>query len=168
MMPEVQNQPEKKQQNGPSRRSTLGAIVMVLNLGVLASLAAPAVRFVLSPLSRRSKLKWVDVLGDDQLAEGETREVSYTIPIVDGYQTVERKYTVYLHRTPSGVKCFDPACTHLGCRITFQGDQQRYFCPCHGGVFDKEGKVVSGPPPTGLVQHPVKIERGRILIGRKV
>ncbi|MGE0001297.1 MAG: ubiquinol-cytochrome c reductase iron-sulfur subunit [Fimbriimonadaceae bacterium] len=153
---------------GSTRRTALGVIVTVLNVGVLASLAVPAARFVLAPLSRRSKLQWVDVMGDTELAEGETREVTYTVPVVDGYQTVDRKYSVYLHRNQGAVQCFDPACTHLGCRITFQDEKQRYFCPCHGGVFDEQGKVVSGPPPTGLVEHPVKIKAGRIMVGRKV
>lgn len=151
-----------------TRRSVLGWLVTGINLAVVAALAVPAVKFVVSPLGKKSKEKWIDILAEAELREGETREVAYTIPIKDGYQTVERKYTVYLHRTAEGVKCFDPACTHLGCRIKFQDDQRRYFCPCHGGVFSEEGKVVSGPPPTGLVEHPVKVENGRILVSRSV
>lgn len=151
-----------------TRRSVLGWLVTAINLAVVAALAVPAVKFVVSPLGKKSKEKWIDILAEAELREGETREVAYTIPIKDGYQTVERKYTVYLHRSPDGLKCFDPACTHLGCRIKFQDDQRRYFCPCHGGVFSEEGKVVSGPPPTGLVEHPVKVENGRILVSRSV
>lgn len=151
-----------------TRRSVLGWLVTGINLAVMAALAVPAVKFVVSPLSRKSKEKWVDILGEGDLNEGETREVSYVISIQDGYQTVDRKYTVYLHRTADGFKCFDPACTHLGCKIKFQDDQRRYFCPCHGGVFSEEGKVVSGPPPSGLVEHPVKVENGRILVSRQV
>lgn len=152
----------------PSRRSMLGWMVTGINVAVVAALAVPAVKFVASPLSHRSKEKWVDVLGEDELNEGETREVHYVIPIVDGYQTVDRAYTVYLHRNAEGLKCFDPACTHLGCRVKFQDDQHRYFCPCHGGVFSEDGKVVSGPPPKGLIEHPVKVENGRIFVSRQV
>lgn len=151
-----------------SRRKALGWLVTAINLVVAGALAIPAIRFAVGPLNRRSKEEWVDVLGDGDLAVGQTREVAYVLKIVDGYQTVERKYTVYLHRSQDGLKCFDPACTHLGCRIKFQNDQRRYFCPCHGGVFDERGKVVSGPPPTGLVEHPVKVENGRIYVGRTV
>lgn len=152
----------------PSRRRVLGWLVTLINVGVLASLAVPALQFVAAPLKRRAKDRWVDVLAESDLAIGQTKEVAYTIPVVDGYQTVDRKYTVYLHRDEQGVKCFDPACTHLGCKIKFQDDQRRYFCPCHGGVFTEDGKVVSGPPPTGLVEHPVKTENGRIFVSRKV
>lgn len=151
-----------------SRRTILGWLVTAINLGVFAALAGPAVRFVVSPLGRRSKEQWVDVIAESDVKLGETREVTYALEVRDGYQTVKRNYTVYLHRDETGFKCFDPACTHLGCRIKFQDDQRRYFCPCHGGVFSEDGKVVSGPPPKGLVEHPVKVENGRILVARKV
>jgi|CXWL01.1.fsa_nt_gi menaquinol-cytochrome c reductase iron-sulfur subunit len=151
-----------------SRRTALGWLVTGINIAVGLALAIPVVRFAVSPISTKLTERWMPVLDDTDLALGQTREVSYVMNIVDGYQAVDRKYTVYLHRSESGVKCFDPACTHLGCKINFQDDQKRYFCPCHGGVFDELGKVVSGPPPSGLVEHPVKIENGKIFVSRKV
>lgn len=152
----------------PTRRSVLGWMVTGINVAVLAALAVPGVRFILAPLGKRASNKWIDVLGEEELEIGQTREVSFMMNVRDGYQSVDRKYSVYLHRTEEGLKCFDPACTHLGCRIKFQDDQRRYFCPCHGGVFGEDGKVVSGPPPKGLVEHPVKVEQGRIYVSRQV
>lgn len=152
----------------PSRRSVLGWLVTAINVGVGAALAVPAIRFVTAPLGHRLTETWVDVMADSDLKTGQTREAKFSLQVRDGYHTVERNYTVYLHRDHAGnVKCFDPACTHLGCRVKFQDEQRRYFCPCHGGVFDEAGKVVSGPPPTGLVEHPVRVENGRILISRR-
>jgi len=55
-------------------------------------------------------------------------------------------------------------CTHLGCRVRWISDQQQFFCPCHNAVFNKEGDVVSGPPPRPLDQYPVKVEDGQIFI----
>ena len=138
-------------------------MVTGINLAVAAALLVPATKFILSPLSRRSKEKWVDVLGEGELLEGETREVSYLIKVNDGYQEVDRKYTVYLYKSSDGIKCFDP-----GCRITYQKDKSRYFCPCHGGIFSEQGAVISGPPPTGLLEHGVKVKDGRILVSRQV
>jgi menaquinol-cytochrome c reductase iron-sulfur subunit len=151
-----------------SRRKVLGWLVTGINLAVVTALAVPAMKFVLAPLSSKSKDKWVDVLDDGSLADGETREVNFVLSVKDGYQTTERKYTVYLYRGPDGLKCFDPACTHLGCRIKFQNGERRYFCPCHGGVFAENGRVVSGPPPRGLVEHPVMVKGGRIYVSRQV
>ena len=41
-------------------------------------------------------------------------------------------------------------CTHLACRVRWIADREQFFCPCHNGVFDKEGNVVSGPAPRPL------------------
>ena len=55
-------------------------------------------------------------------------------------------------------------CTHLGCRVRWVSDQGKFFCPCHNGVFDKDGNVVSGPPPRPLDRYDVKVEDGQIFI----
>jgi Rieske Fe-S protein len=37
-------------------------------------------------------------------------------------------------------------CPHLGCQVRWEGQNNRYFCPCHSGTFDPEGKATGGPP----------------------
>lgn len=152
----------------PPRRRVLGWLVAVMNLAVGAVVIGPVLGFVASPMRRRAKATWVPVTDDSALATGQTKEVQYFMRVRDGYSEVDRKYTVFLHRYADRVVAFDPACTHLGCRITWVGDKNRYLCPCHGGVFDPDGKVVSGPPPKPLDAYPVKVENGKIWIQRKV
>lgn len=41
---------------------------------------------------------------------------------------------------------FSNVCPHLGCHVHYQPSKQRFFCPCHNGVFDLEGRPISGPP----------------------
>lgn len=60
-------------------------------------------------------------------------------------------------------------CTHAGCETLWDGSSQEFHCPCHGGVFDREGRPVSGPPvrPLGrlgteLVGDSVRIVRPSI------
>ena len=86
----------------------------------------------------------------------------------DDFGMADRRYTVFLRRYENTVLAFDPACTHLGCRIKHSTEQNRYLCPCHGGVFDEDGKVVSGPPPKPLEQHPTKVEGGKIWVYKEV
>lgn len=57
-------------------------------------------------------------------------------------------------------------CTHLGCRARWVSDQEQFYCPCHAGVFDREGYVVSGPPPRPLDRYEVRVEDGQIFIGQ--
>ncbi len=157
--------PEKPVQ---SRRTFLGWAVTALNVLVGAVLAVPALKFVASPLGDKLEERWFDLMPEGDLEIGQTKEARFSALIQDGYQKVERSYTVYVHRGEDGYKCFDPACTHLGCKIKFEDDKRRYFCPCHGGVFDEKGSVLSGPPPKGLIEHPVKVENGMIKVSRMV
>ncbi len=55
-------------------------------------------------------------------------------------------------------------CSHLGCRVRWIADQDGFFCPCHNAVFNKEGQVVSGPPPRPLDRFEVKVEDDQLFL----
>lgn len=152
----------------PKRRTVLGWLVAAINLAVGSVVVGPVLGFIGGPLQRRSSSKWVRLLGESEIAVGETKEVAFLVRIKDGYSEVDRKYTVFLRRYEDRYVAFDPACTHLGCRVKWADAKGQYLCPCHGGVFDGDGKVVSGPPPRGLETHPVKVEGGQIWIQKQV
>ena len=59
-------------------------------------------------------------------------------------------------------------CPHLGCRVHWEAHNRRFFCPCHNGEFDAQGKPVSGPPKAAeqeLSRYPIKVEAGLLYIG---
>ena len=59
-------------------------------------------------------------------------------------------------------------CPHLGCQVHWEGQNDRFFCPCHNGVFSPDGEPVSGPPADSgqtLPQYPLKVESGLLFIG---
>ena len=58
-------------------------------------------------------------------------------------------------------------CPHLGCQVHWQPGEKRFFCPCHNGTFDPEGRALSGPPfeaGQSLGRYPLKIEDGVLFI----
>ena len=55
-------------------------------------------------------------------------------------------------------------CTHLGCRTSYDREKKLILCPCHGGVYDRQGHVLSGPPPAPLPTLPTRIEGGQVLV----
>ena len=44
----------------------------------------------------------------------------------------------------------DPVCTHAGCIVNFNTAEKSWDCPCHGGRYDIDGNVLTGPPPKNL------------------
>lgn len=69
-------------------------------------------------------------------------------------------------RTSSGqLRAFDTKCSHAGCNVRFEGT--RFVCPCHGGIYDMDGKNVSGPPPKPLRELAVAEDNGAIFVSRK-
>ena len=55
-------------------------------------------------------------------------------------------------------------CTHLGCSVTWEADEGRFFCPCHASSFDIHGDVENPPAPRALDTFPVTIEGGQVLV----
>lgn len=71
----------------------------------------------------------------------------------------ERHPAVLLRIGERDVVAFSQKCTHLGCVVYYQTDEQRWHCPCHNGNFDtRTGAVVSGPPtrPLGRIDTEIR------------
>ena len=63
------------------------------------------------------------------------------------------------------LRAFSAVCTHLGCIVKWQPtDHHAIYCECHGGMFNREGQVVGGPPPRALPQYPVEVRDGQVFI----
>jgi cytochrome b6-f complex iron-sulfur subunit len=83
----------------------------------------------------------------------------------DGYQRVIDRRAVFLVRTGDTVTALDSTCTHLGCRVSWNSESQQLKCPCHGGTYDREGQVTSGPPPAPLARFTTRVEPdGRVMV----
>ena len=67
---------------------------------------------------------------------------------------------VWLVRQRDGnVTAFTTICPHLGCPINFDGANNQFSCPCHGGTFDRMGKRLDpakNPAPRGMDELEVK------------
>jgi glycine/D-amino acid oxidase-like deaminating enzyme/nitrite reductase/ring-hydroxylating ferredoxin subunit len=48
------------------------------------------------------------------------------------------------------VTALNPVCTHAKCIVSFNPAEKSWDCPCHGGRFNVDGKVLTGPPRADL------------------
>ena len=58
-------------------------------------------------------------------------------------------------------------CPHLGCQVRWEEQNNRFFCPCHNGVFDPRGNPLEGPPAQAnqqLIRFPLKVENGLLFM----
>lgn len=62
--------------------------------------------------------------------------------------TYQGKPQIYALRT---------VCTHLGCIVIWQENQQRFKCPCHGSGFYKDGVNYEGPAPRPLERYAIHL-----------
>ncbi|CAA7600069.1 Rieske 2Fe-2S subunit signature [Acididesulfobacillus acetoxydans] len=56
-------------------------------------------------------------------------------------------------------------CTHLQCAVNWVAAVGKFMCPCHGGVYDIRGQVLSGPPPKALPRRVIKIIGDSVQVG---
>lgn len=136
--------------------------------GAQAILAAliiiPGIRYFIQPLYDKVQSQRIQ-LGDLRaLPEDEPTRVNYSILQRAGYDISKQNDFVYALREDNQVKVFSPVCTHMGCNVAWNEQNQEFECPCHGGKYNKNGEVIAGPPPKPLHQYPVEVDQGTVWI----
>ena len=147
-----------------NRRGFLVRIIQTVHAVMGATLAFVVGGAVVAPSFTRKKDSWLKAGNLGGLAEGTPRPVTLRVARADGATEVIDRRIVYLVKNGSDVHVLDSTCTHLGCRTRFNPESKRIECPCHGGVYDAAGNVVSGPPPSPLQRLPVRIENDEVLV----
>jgi menaquinol-cytochrome c reductase iron-sulfur subunit len=131
----------------------------------------PVVGFALAPIFDRPQEKWEGVGSPDEFSDDTYRQA--VITQVDGVGD-SGKTTVYvrqgsadLDEDPNEYIAISTRCAHLGCPVRFFPSAGNFICPCHGGVYDFEGKVIGGPPvrPLDRFQTRVNETSGELEIG---
>jgi Rieske Fe-S protein len=75
----------------------------------------------------------------------------------DGWMETRKQSVVFIEKDGDGYRALSATCTHLGCRVNWDAASAHYKCPCHGGVYDRQGNVVAGPPPMPLTKVNVRV-----------
>ncbi len=137
----------------PSRRAFLSNLV----LGVAATLGAAtlAQRFFqfLSPPRPPERVVEIPAIALAAIPDGGGTIVN----LPGGHVAIER--------TGDTVRAFSAVCTHLGCVIQWQPVAgQAWYCPCHHGRYDRDGRVVGGPPPRPLTPIAAVVRDGQVVV----
>jgi len=72
---------------------------------------------------------------------------------------------ILIHEEEGVLEALSLVCTHLGCTVVWNVEKKEFHCPCHDGLFDAHGNVLSGPPPSPLERWKVKVDGEKVFIG---
>ncbi len=149
-----------------SRREFSSIAIWSIGGLITAAFGLPAVAYIIGPaLQNRDTQNWLPLGAVSKIELGVPTLFKVKVQRKTGWIVNEDEISVYV-RTDDGriFTAMSNVCTHLGCRVRWAADQKQFFCPCHNGVFDANGNVVSGPPPKPLNQYEVKVENGQLSI----
>ena len=73
-----------------------------------------------------------------------------------------------LIRTADGqYRALSATCTHLSCTVQYRADLHEVWCACHNGLYDLNGRNISGPPPRPLESYEVQARGEDIYVRRR-
>jgi len=134
-----------------------------------AAVALPAIGFAIAPIFHRGKERWEAVGQVDDFAADTYKQVVFTLVpgIGEAGKTTAyvRRGTKQLHEDPNVFIAVSSRCAHVGCPVRFVQASGNFICPCHGGVYDFEGKRIGGPPVRPLDRFQTRIRGGKVEVG---
>ncbi len=151
----------------PARRRALATVVNALAALLSGGLAALLAAFAVKPGgASRAGRRWFRAGAASDLVPNQPIARILSVPSQDGWYRARTRQTVFLVRTGErSVRAFSATCTHLGCQVQWDGADKKFRCPCHGGAYDLDGRVVEGPPPRPLAALEAQIDdSGSVLV----
>jgi menaquinol-cytochrome c reductase iron-sulfur subunit len=155
-----------------NRRWFLGCLTNLVMAVVGLIVAIPALCYFLSPLRRRPGADGAEAVFQDagplsDIAVGQWRLLSMEMVHRDGWRTNRVRHAVWVRRRgegSEGMMVLSSLCPHLACPINWYPDQRQFNCPCHGGVFDVDGRHTGGPPPRSMDPLEFEVRAGRLWV----
>ncbi|KOO49046.1 ubiquinol-cytochrome c reductase iron-sulfur subunit [Viridibacillus arvi] len=157
--------------NRVTRRQFLNYTLTGVGGFMAAGMLMPMVRFAVDPVLQKKEG------GDFVLTKQKVSEltktpvkVDFTFEQVDAWYKSDVTSTAWVYKEGDKVIALSPVCKHLGCTVNWEGDpahKNQFFCPCHGGRYEKNGENIKGTPPLGpLDEFEVKEKDGLLMIGK--
>ena len=147
--------PEVREKAPPPGRRWVN---LLLGGGLAASVVSflyPALRYIIPPPVAESTDRSVVAAKADELKNNTGKIFKFG------------SKPALLVRTADGTfRAFTAVCTHLNCTVQYRDDIHQIWCACHNGIYDLEGRNVSGPPPRPLEMFEVHVQGEDVVVTR--
>ncbi len=143
-------------EGGPTRRRL---VELLLGGGLFASFVSfvyPVLRYLVPP-------PVADLGGDDVIAA----KVGDLQPNSGKIFRFGSRPGLLLRVGEGEYRAFSATCTHLSCTVQYRTDLHEIWCACHNGMYDLNGRNVSGPPPRPLESYQVHVRGQDLVVSRK-
>lgn len=129
-----------------------GGAIGSFAIGIPALLAAFS-----SSIKGRKKTAWRSAGNVNDYEIGKISSVEVLTQRGDWSDTLDRLTVFVWRQTNKQFVVFSRSCTDLSCPVTFDAGSECFFCPCHGGIFAKNGTPLAGPPKRALYRYATRI-----------
>lgn len=158
--------PSKYRSPVMDRRSFVKIVTASLGSMMAAIVGLPMIQYFISPALGKTS-------GDDWISLGSLENFPFDLPTlfnfniakVNGWEKSSQSYGVFvLRKEGQDPIVFSDVCTHLSCRVNWDSEIEEFYCPCHAAFFDKDGEVLSGPPPRPLDRFEIRLDGDQLFI----
>ncbi len=148
-----------------NRRSFMTRTILAIFGFIGAVMAVALGGFGIGPALKKRTSGWSDAGTLADLAVDLPSERRFFETVKSGWQSEKVQRSIWLvKRSDGSLHAFSANCPHLGCGYRWIAERKRFECPCHGSIFDLDGKVLAGPAPRRLDAIETKVENGRLLV----
>lgn len=144
-----------------SRRTAL-TMFLAAGGGTAAAVAGvPVLVTGFSPAFDRRGPAWQPLGRLDRFPVGEVTDAVAEVPRDDWAKGLRAKL-VYVWRPAADADpvVFSRVCTDVGCPVNYDRGSGCFLCPCHGGIFTRDGTPIHGPPPRPLYRYAARVRDG--------
>lgn len=149
--------------DGLTRKDFLTRISLSIAGLSAAVMAVPVISALVAPLLESKESLWRSIGRVEDFPVGSTRLVNFENADPEPYAGMLARSAAWLRHTEGDTFiAFAVNCTHLGCPVRWEETAQLFMCPCHGGVYYRDGTVAAGPPPRPLPEYKVRVVNGEV------
>jgi len=135
------------------RRSFLDLLITLAGTALGAFVLYPIVRYLVPPKVPEAATRRVVAARQDEVRPGGFKIFPFGSEPGILVRTVEGEY-----------RAFSAVCTHLGCTVQVRPGERAIWCACHNGLYDLEGRNISGPPPRPLEAYVVHVVGADVVV----
>lgn len=144
------------------RREILSTFLKTLGAAVAGIITIPLGIHALSPLLQSEPNEdWKPLGPIDKFPIGKISPALVNVsgtPAQKNSHSMEEVKVFVWRKDVNDFVVYSRSCTDLGCPLNYDSGSEWFFCPCHGGIFDKEGQRQAGPPKKPMWRYAFRIQ----------